>query len=383
MYRPRAGGASVILKRKCNSEVTGRYTVRVYRWRAAALSFLFLLVPGRLLSGDPISTSAAAPLTFHLGPVTLAPSGFLESLTPVRSRTTHDDASTRFGSIPLTDSPLEAIHSFRHSRIALDFSAPGGPGRFSGYIETDFLNRPPLQPYRFRLYFARYTVGDWEFSGGQEYSLLRPNRAGISSETNLMNTRVADPAYHVGLLGYRNRQVRVMRLMGSWSAAATFEDGRNGAAKLVRDSRRLHWEVAGLAGRGGRYGASVAAVVHAAPGIDVVAQQGIVRGETDYTLRVVPEDVAGVSTLAGLEAKVGRLFEFYGYGGAVRGRRPPGNRLVAEFTAGLARSVQRDRYGSTTVGAQLSRFHRTVWQGPEGPMNMFMLQIRRSLEPHR
>ena len=57
------------------------------------------------------------PFLFHAGPVTLRPSGFFEAIAMVRSATTGDSVSTRFGRIPLRPTPSETLLSAGHSRI--------------------------------------------------------------------------------------------------------------------------------------------------------------------------------------------------------------------------------------------------------------------------
>ena len=333
-------------------------------------------VPGLFWSADP------EPITIRLGPLSLTPSGFLESITVVRSTTTHDDVSTRFGAIPLAPGPVEALDSFRNSRIALDGQMALGPGTLSGYLETDFLNRPPQPPYRFRQYFGRYTIGGWEFSAGQEWSLLRPNRRGLSTETDLLNTRVVDAGYHVGLLGYRNRQARVARRKGTWTAALGYENGRDWLPTLIRDTPRLHWEVVGVAGRH-HYGAAASATVHATRRIDLVTQQSRIQGGGKDALGTLPTGTPMTATLGGIEARLGKRFLVYGYGGAVWGGRSGGNRRVAQWSAGFSRELLRDRYGLLSAGAEVSRVSRRLWDGPDGSQVFTMISIRRTLGPAR
>jgi hypothetical protein len=306
-----------------------------------------------------------------------------QSISLVRSSTTGDDISTRFGQIPLgPGQQVEAIDSFRNSRIALDGSMRLGPGTFSGYIETDFLNRPPQQPYRFRQYFGRYTIGEWEFSGGQEWSQLRPNRRGINTETDLMNTRAVDAGYHVGLLGVRNRQGRIVRRIGAWHLALSYESGRNFLPRVVHDSKRLHWELTGVASHH-RYGGAFAAVFHATPSIDLVTQQSWIQHGGKEALSTVPADVSETGTLEGIEARVGKRLQLYAYAGLVRGGRSTSNRLVQEYSAGFWRELHRDRRGSTVFGPQLSWLDRRLWDGRSGSQVFTMISIRHTFGPAR
>ena len=326
----------------------------------------------------PVET-AAPPLSFHLGPVKLLPFGFFDMIGATRSGTTHDDISTRLGSIPLNSTPAESVASLRNSRLALRGELKLGPGTLSGYLETDFLNRAPQQPYRFRQYFGQYSIGDWDFSAGQEWSLLRPDRAGITSITSMMNTRVADAGYHVGLLGYRNRQVRVVRHAGAWQAGVTFENGRDFLPKLAHDSRRLHWELIGIAGTGGHHGASAATVVHIAKKVDLVTQHSWIRNGGKDVLNALPAGVTAWASLAGIETKLPAGFQAYGYSGAVYGTRSGGNREVREWTLGFSHGLGRDVFGPAVVNVEFSQLDRALWTGAHGAMHFSMISVRHYL----
>src|SRR5437763_987062 len=148
----------------------------------------------------------------------------------------------------------------------------GQIGNLSGYVETDFLNAPGKEPYRFRQYWGEYRIGKWRILAGQAWSLLRPNRTGINSEGALMNTLVVEPAYHVGLAGVRNRLIRITRDEGNWHYAVSYEHGRVFLAKAAHDSPRMHLEAIG-AGSVHRRGAAFAAVVHASRKVDIVSEE--------------------------------------------------------------------------------------------------------------
>jgi len=330
---------------------------------------LRFLATGLLLAG--LSLAAGDKSTFQAGPLTVAPSGFLEAIGVVRSQETADEASTRFGAIPLTPGSYQSLLSVYHSRVA----AKATLGRWSGYFESDFDDRPPANPFRVRLFFGSVRVGNWELAGGQQWSLLRPNRRGVNSEGDLMNTRVVDAAYHVGLVGDRNAQARGVRRMGNWRLAMSFEGGKDGVVKLVHDSPRLHWEVAGLAGGAGRRGVMAAAVWRLHPNLDAVTQQFYARSGGVYALDTAPAGVPAASSLGGLEMRRGS-WRAYGYGGLVYAARSEGNRRVTQWTAGLSRELGRNVVGRITMGVQVSRIGRSLWEGPHGRQNLIMLNVR-------
>lgn len=85
-----------------------------------------------------------------------------------RGATTGDTVNTRFGRIPLRETPSEFLLTAGHSRIQLC----GKVGNLSGYVETDFLNAPGNVPYRFRQYWGEYRIGEWRILAGQAWSLF-------------------------------------------------------------------------------------------------------------------------------------------------------------------------------------------------------------------
>ena len=297
----------------------------------------------------------------------------------LRTATTGDTVNTRFGRIPLHDSPSESLVSAGHSRIQVCAQA----GDLSVYVETDFLNAPGREPYRFRQYWGEYRIGKWRVLGGQAWSLLRPNRVGIESEGNLMNTFVVEPAYHVGLAGLRNRQLRVTREDGNWRVAISYEAGNSFLAKLAHDSRRLHLEAAGL-GSAHRRAASLAAVIHTPRKIDIVTQQVVSHGAGPGLLDTLPAQVNTCSTLQGIEMRVLRTVELFAYAGIVYGNHSSGNRTVREWTAGFIRHLfKQQRWGAASLSAQVSQLDRSTWQGSHGDMNYVQISFRYSLPASR
>ena len=292
-----------------------------------------------------------------------------------RTATTGDTVNTRFGRIPLGETPDESLVSPGHSRI----QACAQRGGFSAYVETDFLNAPGKEPYRFRQYWGEYRVGKWRILGGQAWSLLRPNRLGIDSEGRLMNTLVVDPAYHVGLAGVRYRLVRITRDEGNWHMAVSYEAGRNFLGKIAHDSARLHVEATGLGSRS-RRGGSFAAVVHAPRKIDFVTTEMVTHGAGVELLGTLPPWVNTYSTLQGVEMRIRPTVELFAYGGIVYGARSGGNRTVRMWTAGFLRHLFEERpWGAASISGQYSQMDRSTWVGGHGAMNYLQVAFRYSL----
>ncbi len=296
-----------------------------------------------------------------------------------RTGTTGDTVSTRFERIPLQPTPSEILLSAGHSRIQMCTQA----GNLAVYLETDFLNAPGKEPYRFRQYWGEYRIGKWRILAGQAWSLLRPNRVGIDSEARLMNPLVIEPAYHVGLAGVRNRQLRITREDGNWRASVSYEAGKSFLGKLAHDSNRLHLEAMGL-GSAHRRAASVAAVIHASRPIDIVTQQVVSHGVGPELLNTIPAGVDAHSTILGVEVRARPTLELFAYGGIAYGGRSPGNRTVRQWTAGLIQHLFEEQpWGAASLSAQISQLDRSTWPGGNGDLNYVQFSFRYSLPGSR
>ncbi len=331
-----------------------------------------LLLLGRAQPDGP--AALGKPLSFNLGRLVFRPSGFFENIAEYRSLTTPDTVYTRFGAIPLGKSPGQWLDSLRHSRISLHVDTRLGSGTLAGYIEIDFQNPPGQQPCQFRQYWGEFSQGRWRILAGQAWSLLRPNRAGTSSETDLMNTQAVDPAYHVGLMGLRKRQVRITRLMGAWQAVLAYEYMKGGDVllKVARDTARAHFETVAMAGHARRLGFSLAAVVHAGARLDFVSQQFWSQGVGYDALKTLPPGVHAHATIQGAEIKVRKGLGLFSYGGIVYGTRSQGNRVVREWSVGARQQLLK----AVFLSAQYSQLDRSLWNGSTGAMNFLMLSFR-------
>lgn len=321
--------------------------------------------------------NSLAPGTLTIGPVRLRPAGFVELIGVARSATTTDNVSTDFSSIPLTPSPSDEVVSLRHSRLMLHGETRMRGGLLTAYIETDFLSPVERPPWRLRQAWGEYSRNGWRVLAGQAWSLLRANNKGTSSERDLIDIDVIDPAYHVGLLGDRKRQVRVVREFGpKWQAAVSYEEGGYGIAKAVRDERRLHLEAAGFLGRGNKWGAAAAAVIPAGNRISLLTQQFVTRGAAREVVGGEALRVRAFSTIEGLEAKLGRGSSVFGYAGLVYSERSAGNRVVQEWSVGARHTLWDRPYGATALAAHYSHVNRATWDGRRGELAYVMVSLR-------
>ncbi len=292
---------------------------------------------------------------------------------------------TRFNAVPLEPSAPRWLQSVAHSRTALAADLEAG-GRWRGYYESDFLNEPGLSPYRLRQFWGQFERGSWRILGGQAWSLLRPNRVGISAENDLMNTIVVEPGYHVGLAGARKRQIRVTRSLGRWHAAAALEHraGSDFTAKLVRDGGRAHYEAAILAGHNGRRGAALGVVVRATPRLTWVNQQIWSQGLGPDLVGPLPPRVHAHAVIHGLEAKLTSELQVFAYGGLAYASRSPSTRLLRQWSAGFHRRLfVHPHYGASVLSFQFAQAGRAMWTGGSGSMNYFVIALRHYLPPKR
>jgi len=321
---------------------------------------------------------SSPPLLIDIGGIKLRPGGFFDLIAMERSATTADNIYTHFGAIPLHDTPGETLLSVNHSRLQLRADTREGAILLTGYMESDFLNPAPGNtPYRWRQYWGAARWGGWEILGGRAWSLLRPNRVGIASDTAVMNTLVLEPAYHVGILGSRNRQIRLARTMGDYNAVFAWETLGNFLLKGTVDKKFGHVELVGLKGRGAQRGLSAAATLNVGGPVRFITQEYWSKGAASQALSVVPAGIDGGSALQGFEIAATRRTNLYTYAGWVYGKRSHCNRIVREYTVGGEhRTPAPSLHGVVSIGLQLSRMDRALWTPQSGVMYYALADLR-------
>jgi hypothetical protein len=345
------------------------YTKPVARVLCAALC-----LAGAIRSQD----RSSEPHSITIGGVKLQPGGFVDVIGMSRSASTGDSISTRFGSIPLTDTEDQSIVSLRNSRLRLMGDRTVGELHFSGFLESDFLNVSPGQSdFRWRHYWVRARFRSWELMGGQAWSLLRPNRKGYDGERDMMHTEVIDAAYHVGLLGSRRRQIRLSRSFGAYKSAFAWETQGNFLARFTADGRLGHLDATAFTGHHDRRGITVAGQVNLRPRLRFVTQQYWSKRAIFEALGVISGGPNGMASLEGLEFVPARNWQVYSYGGLVYGSRSLGNRLVREFTVGADRFLPLpDRLGVLRFSVQYTKSDRFTWAGRSGNLDFVMYRMR-------
>ena len=168
-------------------------------------------------SGEPSS-----PLQLKLGDVTIMPVGFMDLTAVWRSEDAGSGIGSSFGSIPYNNASTAHLSEFRfspqNSRIGFRIDANVKGAHIIGYNEFDFLGTSGTNNLgvtngafvpRIRLYWVDVRKNQFEFLAGQSWSLLTPNRKGLSPlPGDIFYSQVMDVNYMVGLTWTRQPGVR-------------------------------------------------------------------------------------------------------------------------------------------------------------------------------
>lgn len=162
-----------------------------------------------------------SPLSFQIGDASFTPFGFVDLTYVGRSTNVGSGIGTNFASIPYSSSASGRIgensFSTQNSRIGLRVDSNIHGAKVLGYFEADFLGNQPgnvfdssnSDTFRMRNVFADIQKGPFEFTGGQDWSLMTPGKSGISPvPSDIFYTQVMDTNYLAGLVWARQTQVR-------------------------------------------------------------------------------------------------------------------------------------------------------------------------------
>jgi len=198
--------------------------------------------------GTPSTTKMAAmsaqggekesPLYFKIGGAEFYPLGFMDLTNFFRTSNTGTGIGTSFNSVPFSNTVpgrlTEDHFSAQNSRIGLRTHAMFGSADVTGYLEADFLGFAPPNIYdtsnsdslRMRLYWVDVKSGMWEVLAGQSWSLLTPNRNGLSAlPGDLFYSQDMDTNYQLGLTWARQAGIRfLVHPTKSWAAGISLEN---------------------------------------------------------------------------------------------------------------------------------------------------------------
>lgn len=163
------------------------------------------------------------PLSIHFGKARLTPGGWVDFTSYYRSADVGSGLGTSFATIPYSNTVLGGLSETRFtaqgSRLSLRADETFGPVKVFGYAEADFNGYLPPNGYvstnsdslRLRVYFTDLKSGRWELLAGQSWSMLTPNRVGVSPFlSEIYNTLHLDSNYQVGLTYARQTQIRTV-----------------------------------------------------------------------------------------------------------------------------------------------------------------------------
>jgi len=173
----------------------------------------------------PQAAGNSAPLQLQLGNITIMPVGFMDATAVWRNEDAGSGIGSSFGSVPFSNAvPGGKLSEFRfspqNSRVGFRIDGDWKGWRFIGYNEFDFLGTSGSNAIgvtngafvpRIRLYWVDVRKGPWEFLAGQSWSMLTPNRKGISPlPGDLFYSQVMDVNYMLGLTWTRQPGFRFL-----------------------------------------------------------------------------------------------------------------------------------------------------------------------------
>jgi hypothetical protein len=373
-----------------------------------------------------------SPLAFHIGGADFTPSGFMDFSTAWRSTTIGSGVATSFAGVPFSNTAAGRLQEFRssaaNSRLALTVTEnPTKNVAVTGYVEGDFYGNQPTSQYvtsnsytlRLRHFWVNVQKGKWEVLGGQTWTLLTPNRVGVSQvSSNVFVGLGEDSNYMPGLVWGRPGQLRVVYHPDKhWSIGASVENPEqyvttavtlpafaatqvdNGSvpatpnvrpdivAKIAYDTqvsgKALHFELGGFSRQfrvspaAGKYfdaqgeGGSFDAVLEVVKNFRLIATGMYSSGGGRFSVGLGPDIVVGpdgsispvhaMATVAGFEYAPTAKSQFFGYyGGTYFDRNytviSPGNYLGFGFP------------GSSSANRQFQEpsfgYYYTFWKNP-------------------
>lgn len=168
------------------------------------------------------TTAPPSPLSITLGNTTLTPLGFMDATFFARSTNVGSGIGTNFLAIPYNNVAAghlsEMNFSAQNSRLGFRTDSNFLGAKVLGYFEADFLfnNDAASQQitsnsvgFRLRNYFVDVEKDGFEILAGQDWSMLTPNRKGLSPlPSDIFYTQNMDTNYQLGLTWTRAPQFR-------------------------------------------------------------------------------------------------------------------------------------------------------------------------------
>jgi hypothetical protein len=180
----------------------------------------------RVLDPQVPAGEASAPLQLRIGDATIQPIGFMDFTAEWKSENAGGNIGSSFGSVPFdnvatgTSRLSEFRFSPQNSRIGFRIDANVKDAHVMAYNEDDFLGTNASNNVsvtngafvpRLRLFWVDIRKGQWEILGGQSWSMLTPNRKGISPlPGDIFYSQATDVNYVAGLTWTRQPGFRLV-----------------------------------------------------------------------------------------------------------------------------------------------------------------------------
>jgi hypothetical protein len=175
-----------------------------------------------------IKKAINSPDALHFKGITISPTGsFLAAETVDRTAATGGDINTAFTGVPLAHSQASQLSEFfgsgRQSRLAVKATGKLPTFTLTGYYEMDWLssgttsNNNQSNSYTLRqrqLWADAKTIGGWDFSGGQGWSLATETTQGLTRGTEILPATV-DAQYSAGFVWTRQYSFRMSKDFGN------------------------------------------------------------------------------------------------------------------------------------------------------------------------
>lgn len=220
--------ASVPAKRVAESSSTKKETVTASSesssWSTSTTAAGSAAATPNAKAAPQSDQSDQSPLFFKIGGAEFTPLGFMDFTSVFRSTDVGSGIGTSFGSIPFNGaSPAGQLSELRfsaqNSRVGIKVDADPGDLKVRGYLEADFLGNAAANlqigshsnTLRMRLYWVDVRRGKWEVLAGQSWSMMTPNRVGISPMPgDIFYSQDMDTNYQNGLIWLRTPGVRLV-----------------------------------------------------------------------------------------------------------------------------------------------------------------------------
>jgi hypothetical protein len=237
------------------------------------------------------------PVSIYFKGITITPGGFVEAAFVRRSRELGADITTPFNSLTMPGASQSYLPEFfgsaRQSRPTVYVDGRLKNVEFSSYVSADFLSAgvtssaTQTNSYTLRLRQAWGQVkfdSGWKFLGGQAWSLVTENKAGIApsddaGRTNDARPATIDPGYNVGFTFARQYGLRLTKDFNEHISAAIAIENPQGTLATSNNADNF---LLGEAGASNSY--NTTSTYTANPSPDVIAKVAFDQGSGHYEI---------------------------------------------------------------------------------------------------